>query len=68
VYKDTKYSTGWWLKELILNCISTIQKLNNKQDRLYYKKDMHSIPKFYNPVMHPVESNKEKVLNNEDIF
>jgi hypothetical protein len=29
---------------------------------------MHSIPKFYNPVMHPVKSDKEKVLSNKDIF
>jgi hypothetical protein len=29
---------------------------------------MHSIPKFYNPVIHPVESDKEKVLSSKDIF
>jgi uncharacterized Zn finger protein len=27
---------------------------------------MHSILRFYNPVMHPVESDKEEVLSNKD--
>jgi hypothetical protein len=27
---------------------------------------MHSIPRFYNPVMHPVKSNKEEVLSNKE--
>jgi hypothetical protein len=29
---------------------------------------MHSILRFYNPVMHPVKSNKEEVLSNKEIF
>jgi hypothetical protein len=29
---------------------------------------MHSIPKFYNPVMHPVKSDNKEVLNSKDIF
>jgi hypothetical protein len=29
---------------------------------------MHSIPKFYNLVIHLVKSNKEKVLSDKDIF
>jgi hypothetical protein len=29
---------------------------------------MHSIPKFYNPVIHPVKSNKKEVLSNKEIF
>ena len=68
VYKDTKYSTSWWLKKPTLNYASAIQELNNKQNRLYYREDMYSIPKFYNPVMHPVKSNKKEVLSNKDIF
>jgi hypothetical protein len=29
---------------------------------------MYSIPRFYNPVMHPVESNNKEVSSSEDIF
>jgi hypothetical protein len=29
---------------------------------------MHGIPKFYNPVIHPVKSNNEEVLSSKDIF
>jgi hypothetical protein len=29
---------------------------------------MYSISKFYNPVIHPVESNKEEVLSSKRIF
>jgi hypothetical protein len=29
---------------------------------------MHSILRFYNPVIHPVESNNEEVLSNKNIF
>jgi hypothetical protein len=29
---------------------------------------MHSILRFYNPVIHLVKSNKEKVLSSKDIF
>jgi hypothetical protein len=68
VYKNTKYSTGWWLEEPILYYTSAIQELNNKQDRLYYKEDIYSIPKFYNPVIYPVKSNKEEVLSSKRIF
>jgi hypothetical protein len=30
VYKNTKYSTGWWLQKLALNYIKAIQELDNK--------------------------------------
>jgi hypothetical protein len=30
VYKNTKYSTGWWLKELILSHVKAIQELDNE--------------------------------------
>jgi hypothetical protein len=29
---------------------------------------MYGIPRFYNPVMHPVESDKKEVLSNKEIF
>jgi hypothetical protein len=29
---------------------------------------MHSIPRFYNPVIHPVKSNNEEVSSGKDIF
>jgi hypothetical protein len=29
---------------------------------------MYSIPRFYNPVIHPVKSNKEEVLSGKNIF
>jgi hypothetical protein len=29
---------------------------------------MHSIPRFYNPVIYPVESDNKKVSSSEDIF
>jgi hypothetical protein len=29
---------------------------------------MDSIPKFYNPVIHPVKSDEEEVLSGKDIF
>jgi hypothetical protein len=29
---------------------------------------MYSIPKFYNPVMYPVESDEEEVLSSKKIF
>jgi hypothetical protein len=29
---------------------------------------MHSIPKFHDPVMHPVKNDEEKVLNDKKIF
>jgi hypothetical protein len=30
--------------------------------------DIYGILRFYNPVMHPVESDKEEVLSNKEIF
>jgi hypothetical protein len=29
---------------------------------------MYGIPRFYNSVIHPVESDKEEVLSDKDIF
>jgi hypothetical protein len=29
---------------------------------------MYGIPRFYNSVIHPVESNEEEVLSGKDIF
>jgi hypothetical protein len=29
---------------------------------------MYSIPRFYDPVIHPVESNEKEVLSDKEIF
>jgi hypothetical protein len=48
--------------------VSTIQELNNKQNRLWYSEDIYSILRFYDPVIHPVKNNEKEVLSSKDIF
>ena len=67
VYKDTKYSTGWWLEEPILNQAKAMQELEDEQDRIYYKIDIHGNTIIQELVIHLVKDDEE-VSSDEEIF
>ena len=67
VYKDAKYSVGWWPQELELDYAKATQELDNKQDRIYYGIDMHGNSISLELVIHSIkEFNKD--VSNKEIF
>ena len=67
MYKDAKYSTKWWLKELEPNHTKAIKELSDKQDRIYYGIDIYSSSIGLKPVIHPIKES-DKVVNNNKTF
>ena len=49
VYKEAKYSTSYWPKELYLEMFKGTQDKDNKQDRYYYRKDIYKNNIIENP-------------------
>ena len=65
VYEDTKYNIGWWPQELKLNYAKTIQKLDDEQDRIYYRINIYGNSISLKPVMHLIKEVNKDISNKE---
>ena len=67
VYKDAKYSIGQQPQELELGYAKATQKLDDEQDRIYYRIDIYSNTISLKPVIYLIkEVNKD--VSNKKIF
>ena len=67
VYKDAKYSIGWWPQELELSHAKAIQELDDKQDRIYYGIDIYGNFISLKPVIHLIKK-VDKDISDKKIF
>ena len=61
MHKDAKYGVGWWPQELKLSYAKAIQELDNKQDRIYYRIDIHGNTISLKLVIHSIKEVDEDI-------
>ena len=65
VYKNAKYNIGWQPQELELSHAKATQKLDDKQDRIYYRMDIYGNSIGLKPVIHLIKEVNEDVSDKE---
>ena len=65
VHEDAKYGTGQWPQEPKLSHAKATQELDDEQDRIYYRIDIHSNTISPEPVMHLIKEVDKDISNKE---
>ena len=63
VHKDAKYGIRWWPQKPKSSHAKATQELDNKQDRIYYRIDIHSNSISLKPVIHLIKKVNKDVSN-----
>ena len=63
MHEDAKYSIGWWPQEPESSHAKATQELDDEQDRIYYRIDMHSNTISLKPVIYLIKEVDEDISN-----